>query len=146
MVLLAPVALTSAIFWPGLANQVMSCSTGFVRVVAEGHVGEAHVAAQQGQSAVGRGDRLLLGLHRHLAGRALELSAAFRDPRTIVADLTLPRPVAGLMVDFGHGAAVRPKFHVHERHGALCLPSMGSSINLKMREAPASAIITMVSC
>ena len=27
-VLPAPVAPTSATFWPGLANQVMSCSTG----------------------------------------------------------------------------------------------------------------------
>ena len=23
------------------------------------------------------------------------------------------------MVDLGHGAAIRPKFHVHERHGTL---------------------------
>ena len=90
-----------------------------VRVVAEGHVGEAHVAAQQGQSAVGRGDRLLLGLHRHLAGRALELFCGLQRPRTVVADLALPCPVAGLVVDFGHGAAILAKFHVHERHGAL---------------------------
>ena len=27
--------------------------------------------------------------------------------------------MAGLVVDFGHGAAILAKFHVHERHGAL---------------------------
>ena len=90
-----------------------------VRVVAEGHVGEAHVAAQQRITPIRRGDRLLLGLHRHLAGGTAQLFGGLQRPRTIVADLTLPCPVAGLVVDFGHGAAILAKFHVDERHGAL---------------------------
>ena len=90
-----------------------------IRVVAEGHVGEAHVAAQQGQSAVGRGNRLFLGLHRNLTGRTLELFGGLQRTRAIIAGLALPRPVTGLMVHLGHGASVLAQFHVDERHSAL---------------------------
>ena len=92
-----------------------------VRVVSEGHVGEAHVAAQQRKPAVGRRDRLFMRLLGHF-GRALaEPLRGFARTRAVVARLALPPPVTGLLRRLRHRTAVRRELDVDERDRAIVL-------------------------
>ena len=90
-----------------------------IGIVSEGHVGEAHIAAQQRVAAVRRGNRLLLGLDGHFARGSVQFLGGLERPRAVVAFLALPRPVAGLVVDLPHGTAALAELDVDERDGAV---------------------------
>ncbi len=145
MVLPAPVAPTSAIFWPGLANQVMSCSTGLSGL----YPNVTSVNRTSPRSSVRRPSGEVIAFSRAFiatsAAFGLNDCAAFRErvPSSLSSRFQAQWPVS-----WSTSVMVRPSSPSSTLTSVTVPPSSSgfSSMSWKMREAPASAIITMLNC
>ena len=85
------------------------------RIVTEGHIGEAHIAAQQRVPAVRGSDCALLGLGGDFTGLAAQFRCGGERTRAVVIRRAFPRPMLRLPVGFRHRAPVFAEFDVDKR-------------------------------